>query len=240
MTPRTSFLLRKAHSLTGVLPVGVFLVEHLWTNAKALGGQKAFDRAVLDIQALPFLPVIEVVGIFLPLAFHALYGVYIATAAKPNAVTYGYARNWLYVLQRVTGLMALVFIGYHLYEVRIQKWLFGMRSEAFYGVLVAELSSTVAGIPLVALIYLIGILATVFHFANGLWAFGMSWGITVSRAAQRRAGVVCGVIGLALFLLGAETVLYFATGSRVLLLGSYVPFDGEVGGGKCGPPAGER
>ena len=28
--------------------------------------------------------------------------------------------------------------------------------------------------------YIIGIISTVFHFANGLWSFFVSWGITVS------------------------------------------------------------
>src|SRR5689334_24656569 len=75
---RRSFVLRRLHSLSGIFPVGLFLVSHLWTNAKALKGQPAFDRAVADINHLPLLPALEIFGIFVPLAFHALYGVVLA------------------------------------------------------------------------------------------------------------------------------------------------------------------
>jgi succinate dehydrogenase/fumarate reductase cytochrome b subunit (b558 family) len=230
-----AFVLRKLHSLSGVVPVGVFLVEHLWTNAKALGGQAPFDRAVAEIQSIPALPVVEIFGIFLPLAFHAGYGVAIALASKANVGRYPYARNWLYTLQRVTGLVALVFIAWHLYEYRVQKWLFGMQGTAFYSVLSSHLSATAWSVPWMALAYLVGIGATVFHFANGLWGFSASWGITVSRPAQQRAAWVCGVIGAALFVLGANTVIYFATGSRLYGGNDYVPLEGQVGG-ECATP----
>jgi succinate dehydrogenase/fumarate reductase cytochrome b subunit (b558 family) len=209
-----AFLLKRLHSITGVVPVGVFLIEHLWTNSKALQGEDAFSGAVNDIQALPFLPLIEIFGIFLPLAYHSFYGVYLAFQGKQNSLSYKYARNWLYFMQRASGMLALAFIVYHLGELRVQKWLFGMPASAFYQTLEAHLSSTHWGVPWTALLYLVGVAATVFHFANGLSGFCMSWGITVSQAAQRRASVACWALGLVLFFLGADTVLFFATGSR--------------------------
>lgn len=207
------FLLRKLHSLSGVVPVGAFMVVHLWTNAKALAGQEAFDAAVADITHLPYLPLIEGT-ILLPLAFHALYGVKLAFEGRANLGGYTYARNWMYTLQRVTGLLAMLFIGYHLWEFRVQKALGAMGTSAFYPTLCAHLSSTVGGIPVVGLVYIFGIAASVFHFANGLWGFCASWGITQSRASQRLAAVAFGVVGLVVFLLGINTTLYFATGAR--------------------------
>jgi succinate dehydrogenase/fumarate reductase cytochrome b subunit (b558 family) len=216
-------LLKRLHSITGVVPLGVFLAEHLWTNSKALQGADAFTGAVNEIQALPYLPLIEIFGIFLPLAFHSLYGVYLATRGRQNALQYRYAKNWLYFLQRVSGVLALAFIVYHLTEFRLQKLLYGMQAESFYQTLEAHLSSTYAGVPWLALLYLSGIAATVFHFANGLSSFCISWGITVTRAAQRRATIACWAIGLVLFGLGANTVLFFATGSRFYLGNDLVP-----------------
>jgi len=230
---KRAFVLRRLHSLSGVVPVGVFLVEHPWTNAKALGGADEFGRAVAEIQAMPFLPVIEIFGILLPLGFHAIYGVVIALGSRANVSQYPYARNWLYTLQRVSGLIALLFIGWHLYEYRVHKWLFGMEGSAFYDALGAHLSATVLSVPLMAMVYLVGIMVTVFHFANGLWGFTVSWGISVSRAAQRRAAWLCGALGLGLFVLGANTVLFFATGSRLYRSNDYVPLKGSVGG-DCG------
>lgn len=212
----SAFLLRRLHSLSGVVPVGIFLVEHLWTNAAALGGQEPFARAVARIQALPLLPVLEVFGIFLPLAFHAGYGVVLARRSSPNASRYAYPKNWLYVLQRVSGFVVLAFVLLHLWELRVQTWLFGMSTEAFYTTLSAHLSWTWSGVPLIAIGYLVGVAASVFHLANGLVGFCMTWGITTSRPAQRRAGIVFGALGACLFVLGTATVLGLATGSRLL------------------------
>ncbi len=209
-----AFLLRKLHSLSGVVPIGVFLLVHLWTNAKALQGQAAFDGAVGEINHLPYLPIIEIGGIFLPLAFHALYGIKLAFEGSPNVGRYAYSRNWMYTLQRTTGLVAFAFLVFHLAEFRIPKLMGKTTYEAFYPALCAELSSTFHGVPLVAIAYIVGIAASVLHFANGLWGFCFSWGITVSRRSQRLAATAFGLLGLAVFVLGARTAIYFATGAR--------------------------
>ncbi len=195
--------------------MGVFLVSHLWTNARALAGQRAFDGAVRDINHLPFLPLIEIFGIFLPLGFHAIYGVKLAMESRPNVVRYPFARNWLHTLQRVTGLVALAFIAWHLWEFRIAKLLGKMTADAFYPTLAEHLSSTTAGIPLSAIVYLIGIAASVVHFTNGLSTFALGWGICVSRRSQRTLGVFLSLAGLVVFLIGADTALFFATGMRL-------------------------
>ncbi|MCA9590419.1 MAG: succinate dehydrogenase cytochrome b558 subunit [Myxococcales bacterium] len=209
---RRAFYLRRAHSLSGVVPLGGFLVLHLWTNASALGGQERFDDAVADIQRIPALGLLEVFGIFLPLTFHAVYGVVLARASRPNAGAYPFARNWLYVLQRVTGIIAFVFVMGHLWELRVQKLLFGMSARSFYPTLAAHMSGEWGGVAWIAVAYLVGVLACVFHFANGLFTASIAWGLTVTRAAQTRLGVACGVLGGALALLGTATVLAFATG----------------------------
>jgi len=213
---RTGFYLRRLHSLSGVLPVGVFLVEHLWTNATVLGGQRPFDEAVARIHALPALPFIEVAFILAPLAFHAGFGLWLMRSSSFNAQRYTYGKNWLYVLQRVTGVLTLLFVLAHLWEFRIQVWLHGMHHGSFFTVAMAHLSYTKGGVPWIALGYLVGVAAAVFHFANGLSGFVMSWGIAGSRRAQRTLGWVFGGAGAALFLLGFSTILYLATGTRII------------------------
>jgi succinate dehydrogenase / fumarate reductase cytochrome b subunit len=212
---RRAFLLRKLHSLAGALPVGGFLVFHFWTNAKALQGQEVFDQAIGEIAHMPYLPVLEWGLVLLPLLFHALYGVKLAMEGKPNVGRYPHSRNWMYTLQRVTGILAFAFIAFHLYEYWGQKVAGKMTHHEFYGALSSNLSSTVRGVPVHALVYVFGIAACVFHFANGLWGFCFSWGITVSRRSQQAAAVVFGVVGLVVFLLGANTALHFATGSAL-------------------------
>jgi succinate dehydrogenase / fumarate reductase, cytochrome b subunit len=212
---RRPFLLRKLHSLTGALPVGGFLLFHFWTNAKALQGQERFDAAVAEISHMPYLPVLELGLVILPLAFHALYGVKLVLEGKPNVGSYTFSRNWMYTLQRTTGVLAFAFIGFHLWEYWGQKWLGRMSPEEFYPRLCANMASTVGGVPAVALVYILGVAASVFHFANGLWGFCFSWGVTVSRRAQQTAAIVFGLAGLLVFLLGANTAIYFATGAAL-------------------------
>ena len=208
-----AFLLRKLHSLSGVIPVGVFLLEHFWTNTRAMQGRTSYDR--VDLGAVSFLWVVEFFGILLPLAFHALFGLYLAFAGKVQAPSYPYKSAWIPALSRLSAMVAFAFIAYHVWEFRLAKSFYAMRSEAFYSTLVAELSSTTMGIPIVAILYLVGVAAVVFHFAAGLWGFAFSWGFTPSEQSQRRSGYAVGALGVILFLLGTQSVMYFATGSRM-------------------------
>jgi len=207
------YLMRKLHSLTGVLPVGGYMVFHLFENSRAMQGQAQFDETVSGINHLPYLPVLEA-GILLPLLFHAGYGIKLAFESKPNARSYTFSRNWMYTLQRITGVLALFFILFHLWEYWGQKLLGKLAVDQFYPRLCSNMASTVGGVPVVALVYILGIAACTFHFANGLWGFCFSWGITVSRRSQQLAAVVFSVVGVAVFVLGANTAIYFATGSR--------------------------
>lgn len=227
---RRHFVLRRLHALSGIVPVGLFLVIHLWTNARAIQGRSCFGHAVDEINRLPFLPVIEIAGIFLPLAFHALYGVMLAFQSKQNVGRYGFARNWMFLLQRATGLVTLVFIVFHLKDFRLAKLMGTMQHSEFFGALETMLSDRWGG-HAKALFYELGVLASVFHFANGLRTFLFSWGITISARSQRLAGYAAAGLGVVLWFLGTNTVLFFATGGR-----SFVPSSltrGEGGRDLC-------
>lgn len=215
------FVLRRLHGLSGVVPVGVFLVVHLWTNAKALSGPISFGEAVSEINNLPFLAVIEVLGIFVPLAFHALYGVVLAFKSKQNVGQYGYSRNWLFMLQRVTGVIAFLFIVVHLKDFRVAKALGSMRHEAFFDEL-----GMLLGVRWKALVYLFGTTASIFHFVNGLRTFLWSWGVTISERSQRFTVWACAGLGLAMWLLGASTIVFFSTGGQSLIPTSLVRAEG--------------
>ncbi|PWT92701.1 MAG: succinate dehydrogenase, partial [Blastocatellia bacterium] len=49
-----TFILRKLHQLTGIVPLGIFLLEHFYTNSKALDGAASFNDAVKDLQSIPY------------------------------------------------------------------------------------------------------------------------------------------------------------------------------------------
>src|SRR3982750_416255 len=113
-----TFLLRKLHQLTGIVPLGVFYFVHIYTNSTALNGAKVFNDHVGGIHEMPYLLFIEILGIFVPLLFHSVYGILISAEAKPNVLGYGFARNWFYIFQRVTGIYLFVFLLFHILNFR--------------------------------------------------------------------------------------------------------------------------
>jgi succinate dehydrogenase / fumarate reductase cytochrome b subunit len=105
-----TFILRKLHQLTGIVPLGVFYFVHIYTNSTAMSGARVFDEHVQDIHNMPYLLFIEILGIFVPLLFHSVYGVIISREARVNVGHYGYARNWFYLLQRISGAFLFFFL----------------------------------------------------------------------------------------------------------------------------------
>jgi succinate dehydrogenase / fumarate reductase cytochrome b subunit len=59
------------------------------------------------------------------------------------------------------------------------------------------------------IIYLIGITATVWHLANGIWLFLVDWGITIGERAQRLTGYACIGFGVFLLLVGINAAVAF-------------------------------
>jgi succinate dehydrogenase / fumarate reductase cytochrome b subunit len=202
MAGNREFYYRRLHSLLGVIPVGIFLVQHLVVNHFATRGPEAFNRAASFMENLPFRYFLEIFVIFLPLLFHAIYGLYIAFTAKFNVGRYGYFRNWMFMLQRITGIITLIFVTWHVWETRVQA-AFG--AEVNY-----EMMANIVDNPAMLAFYIVGILSTVFHFANGLWSFCVSWGITVSPRSQQVFTYVTMLIFVALSIVGIRAILAFA------------------------------
>jgi succinate dehydrogenase / fumarate reductase, cytochrome b subunit len=195
------FINRKLHSLLGVIPVGLFLINHLVVNQFATRGAESFNKAAGFMEALPFRYFLEIFVIFLPLLYHAIYGLYIAFTAKNNAVQYGFFRNWMFMLQRYTGVATLVFIVWHVWQTRVQA---ALGTKVNYDMMADILSST----PMF-IFYIVGVLSSIFHFANGLWTFCISWGITVSPRSQKISTYVTMGIFVALSFVAIRTMLAF-------------------------------
>ncbi len=205
-----TFILRKLHQLSGIVPLGVFLLEHFYTNSKAIAGAASFNEAVADLQAIPYILLIEIFGIFIPLIYHAVYGLVITIEARPNNLAYPYPRNWFYLVQRITGVVLFFFIAFHVLNFR-----FGMIpglnevSVAHRPDLAFEIVSREFRMLPIFLIYMIGITATVWHLANGIWLFLVDWGITIGERAQRIAGYACFGFGVILLLVGINAAVAF-------------------------------
>jgi succinate dehydrogenase / fumarate reductase cytochrome b subunit len=179
---RHEFLIRRLHSLTGIVPLGLYMVIHLTTNASLLNGAATFQRAVYAIHSLgKLLPLVEWGFIFLPLLFHAIIGVWIARTGRSNTAHYKFAANWRYTWQRWTGLIAFAFLMMHVLHlhgwIHAATWLELGERVGFAQFRPYNAASTLAialgGIFWKAF-YLIGVWACVYHLANGLWTAGRS------------------------------------------------------------------
>lgn len=183
----TSFYSRKLHSLLGVIPLGLFIIEHMLTNYSAFeGGQEGFNASVKFLNDLPLIFFLELFGIWLPLLFHGVYGLYIAYQAKNNVGSYSYGRNVMFMLQRLTGVITFIFVVWHFYDTRFQLALGTVTHEGLGGHMNGIVSN-----PLFFAFYVIGVVSAVFHFSNGIWSFLVSWGITVGPRAQRVSSYIC-------------------------------------------------
>ena len=211
------FVLRKPHQLTGILPLGVFLLEHFYTNSKAMGsisagksGAQLFNDSVADLQSIPYIIFVEVLGIFVPLIYHGVYGLVITYQGRPNVGRYDYARNWMYLLQRITGVILFVFITFHVLNFRfglipgLNEISVAEHPEQAFAIVKGEFMN-----PLILFLYFIGIASTTFHFANGLWLFLVDWGVTVGQRAQRLSAYACAALGITLTVVGVNAALAF-------------------------------
>ncbi len=201
------FLLRRFQSLLGIVPVGLFLLEHAFTNSMAFFyGPEEFNENVLFLQSLPFVLFLEVFGIWIPILVHAGIGIYIWIFGLANVQHYGYLRNWLYSLQRWSGVITLIFVLYHVYKLRIE-WVFTTDMKHIQFDYVNAYFQTTWHV----IFYFIGVAASVFHFANGVWNFLVKWGITIGPRSQAVSGYICTALGIVVFLFFIGSLFAFTT-----------------------------
>ena len=216
-----SFFLRRLHSLSGIVPIGAFLLEHFISNSEAMKGPEAYNGTVKFLTGLPFVSVLEWGFIFLPLLYHGLYGIYIWYRSDSNVGEYPWTGNWLYTAQRWTGIIAFVYICYHLYYMRFSGvHLMGGGYNAAFWKVQHEFQN-----PWAIAAYVIGIIAASWHFAYGIWLFAAKWGITVGEHARKKLGYVCFVLAVALVAIGLASIYGFVSHPLVPLPSSAEPVE---------------
>ena len=213
---RNEFLLRRLHSLSGLIPVGAYMCVHLITNASVIESPATFQRNVYSIHSLgALLPIVEWGFIFIPILFHAIFGVVIIRSGLTNHGSYPTAKNYRYTLQRVSGMIAFLFIAWHVFHMHgwfhsdwwrttIAEPLGGAQFEPYRAA--SSAANALSGSIIVPIFYAVGIVACVFHLANGIWTMGITWGLWVSDAAQRRANIAATIFGLALGFVGLSAL----------------------------------
>jgi len=194
------FALRRLHSLTGLI-FGGYLVVHLLVNATIAQMGSVYQVQVSKIHDLPMLWALEWLLIYLPMLYHTVYGIWIFLTGQPNVGHYPYAKNWFYLIQRISAFVILGFLLFHVMSLK-------------YGLLGANLAFSpeqasmtihrhMVFIPVLTwIVYPLGILASCYHLANGFWTAAITWGLTISDKSQRRFGFVCTGLFMLLLVLG--------------------------------------
>jgi succinate dehydrogenase / fumarate reductase cytochrome b subunit len=185
---RYHFLLRRLHSLTGIV-FGGYLIVHLLINATIAQGGMVYQLQVSKIHDLPFLPVIEWTFIYLPIIYHTVYGIWIIHTGQPNVANYPYGKNIFYTLQRASAIVIVLFMLFHV--LSLKYGLFGTKLSFDPHLALKTVATHMDNWFVVWFVYPLGILASCFHLANGFWTAAITWGLTISAAAQRRWGFVC-------------------------------------------------
>src|SRR5438128_1753985 len=152
--------LKRLQILTGVLPVGLFLLSHLATNARAIAGPEAFDRMAVAIDRTPHLGAIEVIAIAVPMLLHVGLGIALGTTPQAAGDQRGYPRAGMLIAQRVTGFGLVVYVMFHVFATRLSP----ARTPGGAG-LFALMSGQLRH-PGVFLFHAAGVLAASFHFGN--------------------------------------------------------------------------
>ena len=206
------FMWRRLHSLTGIVPAGVFVIFHLFTNCQMLLGAQEFQHEVDFIHSLPGLLFLEI-ALWVAIGFHAALGVVYTLTGQVNVGAYSYSGNWRYVLQRVTAALAMVFIFLHVATLRwrwdIGGWFTPFFAHGAHGepLVAATTARALQFHWLIVVLYAVGALSVVFHWANGLWTAAITWGLTISEAAQRRWGYACAALAVALTVFTAGALI---------------------------------
>ncbi len=188
---------RRLHSFTGVVLLGGFLLFHIFENSYSYGGPEFYNEHITPLRQIPYLLFIEAVVIYIPLAYHAFYGVYVWSTNKSNILQYRYARNWLYTIQRWTGVFTLFFVFFHVLDQRT-------RAVPSFENVAGSLHH-----PPVLAFYIVGVAAAAFHLGNGLWNALIKWGFTSGSVSQRITGVIFTVFWILLGAAGIKALLNF-------------------------------
>jgi succinate dehydrogenase / fumarate reductase cytochrome b subunit len=189
--PDHSFFWRKLHSLSGIIPVGAYMADHIWENSYSLVGSSNYNEASHALQTVPWRLPLEICIIWLPILYHSLYGFYVWYRGKTNVSAYPWVGNWMFSTQRWTGLIAFLFIGWHVYTERL-----GSGGLSTYNSVNADLQNV-----WFFSFFLLGVTACCVHFGVGIWNFLCKWGLAATVRSQRAAGYLgVGVAAVLIFM----------------------------------------
>ena len=196
---------RRLHAISGLVPVGAFLVFHLAVNSSALRGAEAYDRMVQRLQQLPLVVVLELALVLAPMAYHGLYGLYLAATRPTGDPGSSAARRRLAIFQRVTGIPLFAYVLFHLWTTRLVQ----VAQHDHESVDLFHWMQALYATPWIRAAYVLGLLCATGHFAVGLRLSAEDWGLARTPAARAAAGVLAAAVFVSLAVLGLRSLAAF-------------------------------
>ena len=202
--------IRKTHSACGLI-FGLFLVEHL--TATALGLRPGLFEPYMHgvhaaVRQTPWLEVL----VFLPLVTLIPFGLFLLAKAglRYNVKKCKRGGKLRFFLQRLSAVVILAFIAFHLLTLRDWgPWSPHDSRNTAYATSVRQIwsfsPSADASSPLrfaATVFYLLGTVAVTYHLANGLWTGAIAWRWTQSDGSQQQSLAACTAFGIMLLVLG--------------------------------------
>ncbi|HLK40725.1 MAG TPA: hypothetical protein VKU41_28425 [Polyangiaceae bacterium] len=177
---RSAFVRSRLASALAMAPLGAWTLVHLWNNLAAFQGADAWQDAVTGYTN-PVAQGITAVVVLLPLGIHTVWGVGRLATTRPNNVRYPFYRNLRYLLQRLSAIGVLLFLGAHIWTAMLKPRLTEGHPEDF-----ADIAQWMHFHRPTLVVYVLGCLGVAYHLANGVQTFCMSWGVVSSRRGLRR------------------------------------------------------
>ncbi len=177
------FINRRIHSLTGIIPVGIFLIYHLYLQLYLHSGPEIYNRQINMFYDSPLAIWILIFIVYIPLFFHAFLGIKLIFEARIQT-SYSYFSHLLYWLQRISGVGVLLFVIAHIWNTQIGPWLAGNWGTHFEH-LSEGFADPQSGL-ITKSVYILGILGAIFHFSNGINTFCITWGVALTPRSQKR------------------------------------------------------
>ncbi len=170
-------------SFVSMLPLGVWTLNHLWDNLAVYRGAEAWQKAVTTYPH-PVAHLLTLTMVLLPLAIHTVWGIRRLFSFRPNNARYPLFSNFKYLLQRLSAVGVLFFLGAHIWLAMLHPRLVEGHAEPF-----SDIASQMRFHGPTLMVYLLGTLAVCYHLANGIFGFAWTWGLTAGEKSYRRIGV---------------------------------------------------
>lgn len=190
-------------SFLGIVPLGVYVVLHVWTNLSSLGGPVAFQEALHQSRRHPAFILLEIL-LGVAILIHFIVGLRLILRWRPNSIRVPTFSNLQFTLQRLSGLGLALFLVAHVINARLIPAFDGRGMESFCG-----MRHVFYHDKLTLPVYLLGLLGISFHLANGFWTFCLTWGLTRTVKAQRLMRFFSAGLFLALLTLSGVAVYGF-------------------------------